>query len=382
MLAIVTTHPVQYYAPVFQLLHQRGKIPVKVFYTWGEDSVTKHDPGFNRAISWDIPLLEGYPYEFVKNTAAQPGSHHFKGIINPDLVKRIEQLKPDAVLFFGWAYQSHLKAIRYFKNKIPVYFRGDSTLLDENKGLKAMLRALFLTWVYHQVNHAFYTGTQNKAYFKKFGLQQSQLTFAPHAVDNQRFAELRSAEAQALRNRLGIHPEAVVILFAGKFEEKKDPLLLLEAFTQLNQSHCHLLLVGNGPLEASLKQQAQTCRNVHFMDFQNQSYMPVIYQACDLFCLPSRGPGETWGLAVNEAMAAGKAVLVADKVGCAVDLVEEGYNGRVFKSRNLNELTEALQILTSSKSQLLSYGCRSQQKISIWSFEAIAQAIENTLTPC
>jgi len=155
-LAIITTHPVQYYAPVFKLLHQRGKINIKVFYTWGIASVNKFDPGFNKTIEWDIPVLDGYPYEWVENNSKDPGTHHFNGIINPGLIGQVRAWQPDAVLFYGWGFSSHLKAIRYFKNKIPVLFRGDSTLFDEGKGIKALLRTVFLKWVYRHVDHAFF----------------------------------------------------------------------------------------------------------------------------------------------------------------------------------------------------------------------------------
>jgi hypothetical protein len=66
-LAIVITHPIQYYAPVFKLLHERQKINIMVFYTWGEGEggAQKFDPGFGKNINWDIPLLEGYPYECI-----------------------------------------------------------------------------------------------------------------------------------------------------------------------------------------------------------------------------------------------------------------------------------------------------------------------------
>ena len=70
------------------------------------------------------------------------------------------------------------------------------------------------------------------------------------------------------------------------------------------------------------------------MDFQNQSEMPKVYHSCDVLVLPSQGPGETWGLAVNEAMASGKAVLVSDKCGCYPDLVQDNINGFVFKSND------------------------------------------------
>jgi len=378
-LAIITTHPIQYYAPVFKLLHERRRVDIKVFYTWGEAAINKYDPDFRKKITWDIPLLENYPYEWVKNTAADPGSHHFKGIINPGLIKQIIDYKPDAILFIGWAYHSHLKAMRYFKNKVPVFFRGDSTLLDEKPTLRSFLKTLFLKWIYGYVDHAFYNGTNNKAYFKKYGLKDNQLTFAPHAVDNERFKISRETEAKELRTRLGLNDEDTLILFAGKFAQKKDPQILLDAVLKINKPNIHLLFTGNGPLEAALKSRAQHSPNIHFIGFQNQTYMPVVYQACNLFCLPSKGPGESWGLAVNEAMACGKAILVSDKCGCAIDLVINNKNGAIFKSESIDDLIAHLSHLTKTKNTLTEFGKRSAAAIENWDFLTIDETIEHTL---
>jgi glycosyltransferase involved in cell wall biosynthesis len=376
-LAIIITHPIQYYAPVFKLLNQT--INIKVFYTWGEKALEKFDPGFGKKIDWDIPLLDGYDYEWVKNTASNAGSHHFMGIINPDLINQINTWQPNAILIFGWAYHSHLKAIRYFKNKIPVYFRGDSTLLDAQTGVKLFLRSVFLRWVYRHIDHAFYAGTSNKAYFKKYGLTHEQLTFAPHAIDNDRFVTDNSNRALEIRQSLNISADDVLILFAGKLEQKKSPQLLLKAFLTLNMPHAHLLFTGNGIMETLLKQEAGSNKNIHFIDFQNQSVMPAIYQACDLFCLPSKGPGETWGLAVNEAMACGKAILVSDKVGCAVNLVIPGFTGDIFEAENLLDIIEKIRLLTNDKSKLKVLGANAKIKITDWSFDKQVAAILNKI---
>ena len=374
-LAIVTTHPIQYYAPLFKLLDGRKQIAVKVFYSWGSKSVKKFDPAFGKNIDWDIPLLDGYTYDWAVNESPEPGSHHFKGIITPGLINQIKEWKPDALLVFGWAYQSHLKIIRYFKTKIPVYFRGDSTLLDEQKGLRSIFKTIFLKWVYSYVNHAFYVGTNNKAYYKKYGLKDDQLSFAPHAIDNQRFEADRLIEATALREELGICKNEILILFAGKFEEKKAPRLLLDAFLLLKNSTVHLLFVGNGALDDMLREHSGENKNIHFKDFQNQSLMPVMYQACDIFCLPSEGPGETWGLAVNEGMACKKPIIVSDKCGCAIDLVKEE-NGIIVKSGDVGELKSALHTLTAKPQELDKLGEKSKAIINDWSFDRIAAAIE------
>jgi glycosyltransferase involved in cell wall biosynthesis len=379
-LAIITTHPIQYYAPIFQLLHQRQYISIKVFYTLGKNYTSKYDPGFGKAISWDIPLLDGYPYEWVDNTSADPGSHHFKGIANPGLIEQVSAWQPDAVLVFGWAYNSHLKLIRYFKNRIPVFFRGDSTLLNEPKGLKRIFKTVFLRWVYKHIDHAFYVGKNNKAYFLKYGLEEKQLSFAPHAVDNDRFKKKMPGEVAGLRSSLNLKDEDILLLFAGKFEQVKNVELLLSAFINLNRQNVHLLLVGNGIDEDRLKDLANKSdlkANIHFLDFKNQSYMPVLYQSADLFCLPSKS--ETWGLSINEAMACGKAILASDRVGCAADLVKSGQNGAIFKAGDVNDLTISLQQLTKSKAQLVKFGEQSRLIIKDWNFLNIAKAIENKL---
>ncbi|WP_428328404.1 glycosyltransferase family 4 protein [Mucilaginibacter sp.] len=379
-LAIVSTHPIQYYAPIFKLLHQRNNISIKVFYTLGNQEAEKYDPGFNKVVSWDIPLLEAYPYEWANNIAENPDTRSFKGIITPGLASQIEKWQPDALLIFGWAYKSHLKLIRYFSKKIPVYFRGDSTILRDTGLLKGLLKSAFLNWIYSHVDHAFYVGQNNKNYFLKYGLKQNQLSFAPHAIDNARFSESRKEEAAELRSSLKLKEDDILILFAGKFEPIKNVDLLLQAFINLNRQNVHLLLVGNGVNENELRNhavQSTLAENIHFLDFKNQSYMPVLYQAADLFCLPSKS--ETWGLSINEAMACGKAILASDKVGCAIDLIQKDKNGAIFIEGDVNSLTECLKHLTADKHLLASLGNNSRNMIKDWTFEHVAAAIEAKL---
>lgn len=383
-LAILSTHPIQYYAPVFRLLAARGNIAVRVFYSWGESSLKKYDPGFGRVIEWDIPLLEGYDYEFLENSSKDPGTHHFWGIVNPLLRQRIDAWKPDALLVIGWNFHSHLQAMRHYRGRLPVLFRGDSTLLDEQPGWRKIARRLALRWVYRHVDVALYVGTENKKYFLAHGLRENQLVFAPHAIDNERFADndtRRYGErARAWRRELGFADADVVVLYAGKLERKKNPALLLEAvkaYNALYQPALKLLFIGNGEEEANLKEQAAADPNTLFLDFQNQSLMPVIYRLGDIFCLPSQYQ-ETWGLAVNEAMACGKPVIVSNKVGCAADLAAGQAHGFVFRSNDETSLLAALKTAASRLSDQpgqISHSAR--QHIQNWDILTVVQSIES-----
>jgi len=80
--------------------------------------------------------------------------------------------------------------------------------------------------------------------------------------------------------------------------------------------------------------------DVRFMGFRNQSELPAFYALADIFVLPSIN--ETWGLAVNEAMNAGCAIITTDQVGSAADLVRSGENGFSVPARDVPLLADAL----------------------------------------
>ena len=382
-LAIVTSHPIQYNAPLFNLLAEREKISIKVFYTWGKEVMeNKFDPGFNKPIHWDIPLLDGYDHCFIKNTSTAPGTHHFKGIINPSLSNEIEVWKPDAILLFGWSFHSHLKCLRYFHNKIPVLFRGDSTLLDEKTGIKQILRRLFLKWIYNHVAFAFYAGENNRNYFLAHGLKPAQLIYAPHAVDNERFAhpaETYEKQALEIKKNLGIKTDDLVLLFAGKFEAKKNPFFLIDLLNKISDTRLKIVFAGSGALQPALQSAAAKDNRILLMDFQNQQQMPAIYRVADVFVLPSKGPGETWGLALNEAMACGRPVIATNKTGGAIDLVENGVNGLILDLKNNASLEELIQSSLNNKQLLVEMGRQSQLIIQSFTFNHIATAVEDCM---
>lgn len=378
-LAIVSTHPIQYYAPLFRRLNSEPDVEVKAFYTWSQAQQRVEDKGFGLDIQWDIPLLEGYAWEFVQNTAKNPGLDHFSGLKNPQLIDTIRQWQPSAVLVVGWNYRSHLMLMRWFKGRIPVLFRGDSHLLDEHRGLRRLLRRISLRFVYRYIDMALYVGTANKAYFEAHGVKTGHLAFVPHAIDNERFDNNQyEAEAQQWRAELGIEADSRVVLFAGKFEPKKNPLLLLEAAEHLAGYPLTFVFAGGGVLEQTLRKRSKNLKNVLFLPFQNQSRMPILYRLANLFVLPSSGPGETWGLAVNEAMASHRAVIVSNRCGCASDLVEPGGNGYVFEADKLNELIKSiLKAFESDAYKRL--GQRSAEIIAQWSLEQATHTIVRQL---
>ncbi len=379
-LAIITTHPIQYNAPFFKMLADRKNIELKVFYTWSQSvEGVKFDPGFGKNIKWDLPLLEGYSHAFSKNVSSSPGSHHYKGIDNPFLIQEIIKWKPNALLVYGWSFKSHLKAMRYFKGKIPVLFRGDSTLLDEKPGFKKLLRRALLKFIYSYVDIALYVGNANKAYFKAHGLKEYELVFMPHAIDNNRFANSpnNSKLALGLREELKIPKDALVFLFAGKLDENKNATLLLNAFNSVKSESSYLLITGNGNAEINLKATFSKMSNIRFLDFQNQQMMPALYASANVFVLPSIS--ETWGLAINEAMAAGLAIIISNSCGASFDLVKGNKNGFVFETKNIESLKKCLQYFVKTPNAATNMGEVSAEVVKYYSYENDCIALEKAL---
>ena len=176
-LAILSTHPIQYNAPLFRMLAQEKSIDLKVFYSKKTEQV-RFDKDFGQEITWDVPLTDGCLHESF-DAKEKTG--------RTELMAAIESFSPDALLVYGWNFDGHLAAMRHFHGSVPIWFRGDSTLLDPLPLWKRTLRKLTLNRVYRFVDRAFYVGQANRRYFLWCGLREDQLTYAPHAVDNEFF---------------------------------------------------------------------------------------------------------------------------------------------------------------------------------------------------
>jgi glycosyltransferase involved in cell wall biosynthesis len=380
-LAFVVSHPIQYYAPLYRRLAARPGWQVKVFFTWHAGQAPVRDFGFQQDVAWDIPLTSGYEHERVPNTSRDPGTHHFLGLRNPALVDRLLAWKPDAVHVTGWAWWSHCMALRALHRKgVPTLFRGDSHLLDTRRtGARWRIKRRVLRTVYRWPAAFLYVGHANRAYYEEFGVDAGRLFKCPHSIDVARFsAPDAEDEARRWRRELDIPDERAVVLFAGKLERKKRPLELMRAMAALPAPAPILVIAGAGELAGEVAEQARRDgERYRVLPFQNQSRMPVLYRLGDLFVLPS-SHGETWGLAINEAMACGRAVLVSDRVGCAADLVEPDA-GRIFRWDDAAELANALRDLTADRGRLETMGRTARARAPAFDIPATEQALVRCL---
>ena len=342
-LAILSTHPIQYNAPLFRMLHGEDELDMQVFFskTWEQ---VKYDPDFQREVTWDIPVSEGYPHS-THDASARSGQQA--------LAAAIRTFQPDALLVYGWNFPGHFATMRQFHGRVPIWFRGDSHLLNPMPLWKKAMRKAMLTWVYRHVDVAFTVGTANEAYYRWSGLKQDQLIRAPHAVDVEYWASKdtdRSQQAANWRRELGIPSEARVVGFAGKVEPIKQVDLIIQS-TLDSGPHHHVVIAGSGPLETEFKERFASDPRVHFLGFVNQSRMPIFYRMIDLLALASSS--ETWGLCVNEALACGTPCVVSNRAGCSHDMFDHAETGAVISWNDAKEWERCIaDLLSKPPSQL------------------------------
>ena len=354
-LGIVTTHPVQYYAPWFRELARR--LDIEVFYAYQQDAQGQADAGFGKAFEWDIPLLDGYSWRWLKNISKNPGLQTFGGCDTPEIHDIVKNGNFDAFLAIGWHFKSALQtAWACKKNGIPFLMRGDSQLGTPRSRLKSALKYLPYRLLLPRVDAHLYVGTRNREYLEHYGVPQEQLFYCPHAIDNDFFKKqaeqaIASKKPEKIREELNIPPDAFIYLFVGKFIPKKRVADFIRAFQKAfpapHPGTIHAILVGDGPLKGDLLQLAKSYLDkIHFVGFKNQSELPTFYATANALVLPSDGE-ETWGLVVNEAMACGIPAIVSDAAGCSVNMIDDKQTGLSFPLGDIETFSDKLKELVN-----------------------------------
>lgn len=385
---VINSHPIQYFVPLYQQLTQDAgdRVALRVLYLSDETVEGYVDRQFGTRVRWDIPLLDGYAYRFVGNDSWKPSLYNgFFGLLNWGLIGELHRLPAGSlVVSHGWAYASNLLALwaaKAFGHTVGL--RGESPLSHESTktGGRQILRRWFLKrLVFSRVDRFFYIGEENRLFYKSFGIGDERLTFAPYAVDNARFSRQHRAlqpDRDTMRAELNLTSKTV-ILYVGKLIDQKRPMDLLRAYRQLlpQRPNLALVFVGDGALRTTLEAFCgrHQLADVHITGFVNQGQIARYYTVADLFVMAS-GVGETWGLAVNEAMNFGLPLVVSDLTGCHADLVEDGQTGFKFRSGDVADLVRALdRFLYLSTEQQAQLGEQSIRRINRYSYDQIIDA--------
>ncbi len=353
-LIIQSAHPAPYHAPVFrrisELLSEQGHDCTVIYFS--DFSLRNfYEPAFAITFAWDEPLLDGYRSIILQEDRKQSMNQfwHYKA---KGFGEILEKEKPTHFLF------TNPYSIGAFKMAFMAKIRGVKNLLRTETSDEAILRP-FPKNLFRKICYQFFyklfdggiaIGRNNLSHMLRHGFQKNQVTTAFYTVPD-RTGVMSSVEKSLLRKQcresLGLSPDKKLIMFCGKLHEKKNPDLILDAAelcSEEEKRRMAVLLVGSGELEAELKRKSEKLEfPVYFAGFKNQKELPPYYLAADVFVLPSRRMGETWGLVVNEALNAGLPSIVSDAVGCGPDF-SRFPDFQTFPSENVAALCSCLKM--------------------------------------
>ena len=385
-IAFVNTHPIQYFAPLYAHLTDRCGLETTALYLSDFSLKGGADPGFRRAVTWDVDLLAGYEARFMGARAGRRRIGGFFSMVAPELWGEIRHGGYDAVIVHGHNLAAHhIAQAAAIASRTPVFTRGETHLGLKTSRLKGLLRGPLLKTHYAGFDGFLAIGSANAAYYRAMGVAEDRIFPVPYTVDNARFIAAGAAargERAALRARLGMDPDLPAVLYASKFDRRKRPDDLLGAYAALRAggAAAQLVLVGTGLMEDALKCRvaAEGIPDVVFPGFVNQSELPGVYAASDVFVLPS--DNEPWGLVVNEAMCAGLPVVLSAEIGSAPDLVADGVNGATFAAGDVAGLAAALRPILTDAELRARMGAASRARIHEWSYVECGQGIRAAVT--
>jgi len=182
----------------------------------------------------------------------------------------------------------------------------------------------------------------------KSRISPSKIAVIENALDFSAF-QVSGSRANLIKE-LGLSPNAFIIGAVGRLSLERGYIYLLKAAKKVIESFPSVvfLLVGDGYLKDSLIAETERLGikdKIYFLGFRNDIHN--IISVMDIFI--SSSLKESFGLALVEAMAAGKAV-VATKVGIALDIIKEGETGILIEPKNREAIYKAIaRLLTDEK---------------------------------
>lgn len=385
-IAIVASHPIQYHAHWYRELALCPEIDLEVLYCHRPTPEDQAEAGFGVNFEWDIPLLEGYRYRFLRNVSRHPGVTTFAGIDCPEVREVVIHERYDAVVVSGWHTWGYWQTIRACRESgTPVMVRSDSHLHDDRPRWMRALKYLPYRYFISRMDACLAAGVWSREYFLHYGARPERIFIVPHCVPPRQYNLTSESDVRELRSawrrRWGIAENSTVFLFAGKLIDRKRPRDFLRAaaaaFAQ--RTDVHALVAGDGPLRAELESFAAELKlPVTFAGFLNQSAIINAWAAADVLVLPSQQ--DTWGLVVNEAMSWGRACVVSDRVGCWPDLIGQERTGFVFPCGDVDALAAVLSRIASTPGLAQAMGQNAERLIARHSPHAAARELIAAVT--
>lgn len=367
--AVVVSHPIQHFCPLYRALTADGRLEVKVLFGSTAGAAPYFDKDFNRQVKWQSNLLEGFSHEFLPG--ADKVTDLSRSISSQELPARLSAFDPHAVVGYGFFHGISREAYRWARRNGRRSLSIADSELRGPRSLATRLRKRFtVPLLLRQVDAFLTVGDCNEAYYRHYGARQEQLFRSPFPIDEAALDVVladRASQREAIRSQLGAAAEDCVGLFVGKLTTRKCPGHAIQALgwalERPGGAPLRLVFAGDGPERQAVERLAATAGRgrVHVAGFVEVGDLPAYYAAADFLVHPSSQ--DPHPLVISEAIYAGLPCVVSDRVGSVgpTDDVQPGVNAFEYPFGAVEDLGRCLLALASDPARRLELGRRSAE---------------------
>jgi glycosyltransferase involved in cell wall biosynthesis len=367
-LVVLTEIIAPYRIPVFNALAAMDQIELYVIF------LAENDPTQREWLVYKQEIQ--FCYETLPSWRRRVGGYHV--LLNRGLSAALRRTDPDVLICGGYNYLASWQALWWaHRRRVPFLAWVESTAADQRneRRLIEFLKSQFMK----NCQGFVVAGRSSAEYVKKFNPIEESIFLAPDAVDTGFFAQRASLvrkEKEVWRKSLGL-PQRF-FLFVGRLIKEKGVFDLIQAYGQLPgdlRREIGLVIAGEGRARDELERLAAVISPgfVKFSGFLQREELAACYALAEVFVFPTHS--DPWGLVVNEAMACGLPIVCSSAAGCAADLVEDGWNGRLVPPKEGGALESAMRELTQDEKLRLTMGKNSWERIQLNSPAACAAGI-------
>jgi glycosyltransferase involved in cell wall biosynthesis len=296
-----------------------------------------------------------------------------------ELSARVRRSNYDLVHVAGWGHAVLAATIMLgAMRSLPIVVETDTQSPRAEPLLRRAVKSALYPLLFSFPTMFLPAGSRQAAYLRKYRVKDRSIRLGQMTVDVAAIAAFASRYSperkQDYRRRIGIADSAkTVFLFLSRLEDFKGLQDLFDAYIRLRtrRSDIALVIAGSGSLERFVREASASLRSVHYVGHLTGDEIWEAYCAADVFVLPSRR--EPWGLVINEAMAAGRPVIVTDAAGCVDDLVQHRVSGLTVRAGDASTLLAAMSELAENPDLGQKLAAGGREVISNWTLEEEAR---------
>lgn len=385
-IAIVLSHPIQHFCPMYVNWAKNSSWSFKVFFASSIGVKKYFDPNFKREIIWSNLHLDQFDHEFLNDAQLLPIDNKLDA---PELDERLRNYGPDAVLVYGYIQKIQRRAYGWAKNnKVKIFYFSDSELRHHRILYKKLIKKIILRKYFSNIDAFLSIGDANEEYYRYYGVADHKLFRSAYPIDIELYEQAFNNKNQLnleLRDKLKIPIDNIVLTVVGKLVDWKRQVDLIKAVKVLDNNYKNLtaLIIGTGIKADEWKREAGSVRNnqIIFTDFIAAHELPNYYAATDIYIHTSEI--EPHSVAISEAIYMGCPLIISDRCGSygPNDDLQVGYNGFIYNCGDIIDLSRKLERLIKEES-LRNYFSTNSRKYAIISqhlahVEGLSKALIN-----